>query len=137
MDGVIAQQIADANAEVDRLGDQYIQEFWDAAKEIFGPISYKEKSGLAWKALYQKEGFLDQVSNIRDKLVSDLNEIRRCLSEDHRKTNRLYDLLKTRFKEEGLLNLVRHSLLSSRVNPNSPVTRLKSEPSWLRSLICC
>ena len=62
---------------------------------------------------------------------------RRSLSEDYRKTNRLYDLLKNRFEEEGLLNLVRHGLLPSRVNPNSPVTRLKSEPSWLRALIRC
>ena len=82
MDQVIAQQILDANAEVDRYADRYIQEFWDAAKDIFGPISYKEKSGLAWKALYQKEGFLDQIGDIRDQLVANLNEIRRCLMEE-------------------------------------------------------
>jgi hypothetical protein len=40
MDEVIAQQIADANAEVNRLGDRYIQEFWETAKDIFGPITY-------------------------------------------------------------------------------------------------
>ena len=82
MDEVVAAKTAAMNAQVEKLTEDYIAEFWDALKQIYGSIDDKERSGLAWKALYQREAFLDLIGQIRDQFVSDLNATRSCLSDE-------------------------------------------------------
>ena len=76
MDQVIADKRSAINAVIDELIDDYIVIFWNTIEEIYQEISFYERQGLIWKALYGKEAFIREVSDIRDMLLSGLDEIR-------------------------------------------------------------
>ena len=82
MDELVAVSTADMNLKVEDLSKNYIAMFWDAIKMIFGEVDVRERSGLAWKALYQRRAFMDQIGAMRDQFLADLGEVRSCLATD-------------------------------------------------------
>jgi hypothetical protein len=76
MDAVIADKTAAINAVIDELTEDYIVIFWNTIEEIYQEVSFYERQGLIWKALYGKDAFITEVSGIRDWLLSGLAEIR-------------------------------------------------------------
>ena len=76
MDYIIADKTAVINAVVDNLTEDFIVVFWDTVEEIYNSVNYYERQGLIWKALYQKDAFLAEVSALRDELIQDLADIR-------------------------------------------------------------
>jgi len=76
MDKVIAVKTDDINAHIDLLEEDYIVIFWNTIEEIYSEVSYYERQGLIWKALYGKAAFMAEVSAIRDMLLMSLGDIR-------------------------------------------------------------
>ena len=76
MDQVIADKTSAINAVIDELIEDYIVIFWNTIEEIYKEISFYERQGLIWKALYGKDAFIAEVSGIRDWLLQGLADIR-------------------------------------------------------------
>jgi hypothetical protein len=55
MDEVFAGKRAAMNEEVEHLTEDFLLEFWHTIEEVYNEVSYYERSGLIWKALYQKD----------------------------------------------------------------------------------
>ena len=79
MDAVIAAKTDEINADIDELQEDYIVIFWNTIEEIYNEVSYYERQGLIWKALYGKDAFMAEVSAIRDMLIAGLGDIRATL----------------------------------------------------------
>ena len=69
MDALNAQLIADMDARVAELVEEYLKIFWDTIADIYSSVSYNERQGLVWKSLYQKDAFVAAINAIRDDLV--------------------------------------------------------------------
>ena len=61
---------------IDDLTEDFVVVFWDTIEEIYHSVNYYERQGLVWKALYQKNQFLEGVKEIRDELIQILIECR-------------------------------------------------------------
>lgn len=79
MDDVIAEKTDAINEVIDTLTEDFIIIFWETVEEIYNQVNYYERQGLIWKALYQKDQFLAEVSAIRDWLLAGLAETREQL----------------------------------------------------------
>jgi hypothetical protein len=69
MDTLNAQLIADMDARVAELVEEYLKIFWETIADIYSSVTYNERQGLVWKALYQKDAFVTAINAIRDDLV--------------------------------------------------------------------
>ena len=76
MQGLIDSKTADIDAEVARLEEDFIVIFWKTIKEINGNVSYYERQGLVWWALYNKQEFMTGIRDLRNMLVDGLNATR-------------------------------------------------------------
>ena len=54
--------------------------FWNTIEEIYKEVSFYERQGLIWKALYGKDAFMAEVEAIRDWLLQGLDDIRAQLT---------------------------------------------------------
>ena len=54
MDALNASQIADMDARIAMLVEEYLKIFWETVADIYSSVSYNERQGHIWKALYQK-----------------------------------------------------------------------------------
>jgi hypothetical protein len=79
MDEVFAGKRAAMNAEVEHLTEDFLLEFWHTIEEIYDEVSYYERSGLIWKALYQKDKFLAAIDEIRNWMFTGLADTRALL----------------------------------------------------------
>ena len=61
------------NARLAELTDDFLKIFWETMEEIYQTVSYSERQGVMWKALYQKDAFIAGVTAIRDEMVAALN----------------------------------------------------------------
>jgi len=82
MDSTIARHTADMNADIDELQEDYIVIFWNTIEEIYNAVSYYERQGLIWKALYGKDAFMSEVNGIRDWMRQGLAETRTHLVDN-------------------------------------------------------
>ena len=82
MDQLIADKTAAINAVIDELIEEYIVIFWNTIEEIYKEVSFYERQGLIWKALYGKDAFIAEVSAIRDWLLQGLDDIRAQLASE-------------------------------------------------------
>ena len=46
---------------IDDLTEDFVVVFWDTIEEIYHSVNYYERQGLVWKALYQKNLFLEDI----------------------------------------------------------------------------
>ena len=67
------EQQASMNARLAELTDDFLKIFWETMEEIYQTVSYSERQGVMWKALYQKDAFIAGVTAIRDEMVAALN----------------------------------------------------------------
>jgi hypothetical protein len=79
LDATIARHTADMNADIDELQEDYIVIFWNTIEEIYSAVSYYERQGLIWKALYGKDAFMAEVNGIRDWMRKGLAQTRKEL----------------------------------------------------------
>jgi len=79
LDGIIAAKNADMDAIVDHLTEDFLIEFWKTVQEAYAHVSYYERQGLIWKALYQKDAFIAGIDAIRNWLAQGLADTRATL----------------------------------------------------------
>ena len=82
MDALNTQLIADMDARVAELVEEYLKIFWDTVADIYSSVSYNERQGLVWKALYQKDAFVAAINAIRDDLVAQLGANKSTLVQE-------------------------------------------------------
>ena len=79
MDAFIAEKNNAIDARLKSLKDDYINQFWTTIEEVYSGVSYHERQGLIWSALYKKDVFLNSVSGNKQMLSQGLAEIRKML----------------------------------------------------------
>merc|ERR1719446_204447 len=72
MDALNAEQIAAMDARIAMLVEEYLKILWETVADIYSSVSYNERQGLIWKALYQKDAFVAGLNAIREDLVRQL-----------------------------------------------------------------
>ena len=72
MDALNAALIAALDARLAMLNKEYLKIFWETIADIYQSVSYNERQGLIWKALYQKDAFIAAITAIRNQMVQDL-----------------------------------------------------------------
>ena len=72
MDALEARLIAAMDARVAMLTEDYLKIFWETVEDIYQSVSYNERQGLIWKALYQKDAFVASINAIRNEMVQQL-----------------------------------------------------------------
>jgi hypothetical protein len=72
MDALEARLIAAMDARIAMLVQDYLKIFWETVEDIYQSVSYNERQGLIWKALYQKDAFVAAINAIREQMVSEL-----------------------------------------------------------------
>jgi hypothetical protein len=76
LDSIIAAKQAEMNDIVDHLTEDFLLVFWKTIEEVYAEVSYYERSGLIWKALYQKDEFIAGIDGIRTWLFQGLADTR-------------------------------------------------------------
>jgi hypothetical protein len=76
MDSVIAFKTNAIQEVVDTLYEDFIVIFWNTIEEIYKEVSYYERQGLIWKALYQKDAFMAEIHGLQNDLLTGLAAIR-------------------------------------------------------------
>ena len=74
MDALEARLIAAMDARIAMLVEDYLKIFWETVEDIYQSVSYNERQGLVWKALYQKDAFVASINAIRNEMVETLAE---------------------------------------------------------------
>ena len=82
MDQLNAALISALNDRLAMLNEDYLKIFWETMTDIYQSVSYNERQGLIWKALYQKDAFIAAITAIRDQMVEDLAANKRQLVEE-------------------------------------------------------
>ena len=72
MDALNQALIAALDARLAMLNEEYLKIFWETIADIYQSVSYNERQGLIWKALYQKDAFIAAITAIRNQMVQDL-----------------------------------------------------------------
>ena len=72
MDALNSRLIAAMDARISMLTEEFLKIFWETVEDIYRSVSYNERQGLIWKALYQKDAFIAAVTAIRDEMVQQL-----------------------------------------------------------------
>jgi hypothetical protein len=72
MDALEARLIAAMDARIAMLTEDYLKIFWETVEDIYQSVSYNERQGLIWKALYQKDAFVASINAIRNEMVQQL-----------------------------------------------------------------
>merc|ERR1711934_1284373 len=73
MDALEARLIAAMDARIAMLVQDYLKIFWETVEDIYQSVSYNERQGLIWKALYQKDAFVAAINAIREQMVQELS----------------------------------------------------------------
>jgi hypothetical protein len=73
MDALEARLIAAMDARIAMLVQDYLKIFWETVEDIYQSVSYNERQGLIWKALYQKDAFVAAINAIREQMVAELS----------------------------------------------------------------
>jgi len=55
LDSIIEAKTEEMNDIVAHLTEDFLLVFWKTIEEVYAEVSYYERSGLIWKALYQKD----------------------------------------------------------------------------------
>jgi hypothetical protein len=90
MDAIIAGKQADMDAIVAHLTEDFLLEFWATIEMVYQEVSYYERQGLIWKALYQKDEFLAGIDAIRTWLFQGLADNRSMMVSELNAERDLY-----------------------------------------------
>ena len=76
MDSINERLIAQIDARIDMLQEDFLKIFWETIEDIYRSVKYEERQGLIWRALYQKDAFISKITDIRNEMVEQLSNNR-------------------------------------------------------------